>query len=106
MKTWKKLALAAVAVVLMAATPKIAGNALTVDILTILDTKSNGKCTLNGGTPSTCTATVNPATFCKCSPVGTTAVIAAAGCAVSLSSTTLTITSGATLTNDVNYNCF
>lgn len=49
-------------------------------------------CTLNGGSPSTCTATVKASSICKCSPVGTTAAIAAGGCAVSLSATTLTVT--------------
>lgn len=68
-------------------------------------TSNAGSCTLNGGTPSTCTATVTAGAKCQCTPVGTTAVIAAAGCAVSVSSTTLTATSGATLTNDVNYLC-
>ena len=63
------------------------------------------KCTLNGGTPSTCTATVAAGSFCRCTIVGDTAVLAALGCAVTLSSTTLTITSGVGATNDVNYQC-
>lgn len=67
--------------------------------------KTVGHCTLNGATPSVCTATVAAGTTCQCSPVGGTSVIAAAGCSVALSSTTLTITSGAALTNDVNYTC-
>lgn len=69
-------------------------------------TKNRGTCTLNGGTPSTCTATVNASAKCLCSPVGATAIIAAGGCGVGVASTTLTITGPATATNDVNYHCF
>lgn len=62
-------------------------------------------CTLNGGTPSTCTATVTASAKCVCTPVGATAVIAAGGCAVGLSGTTLTATSFATGANVVNIIC-
>lgn len=62
-------------------------------------------CTLNGGSPSTCTATVTAGAVCQCTPVGTTAAIAAGGCAVSLSSTTLTATSANGLSNVVNILC-
>jgi hypothetical protein len=65
-----------------------------------------GTCTLNGGSPSTCTSTVAAGSICTCSPVGTTAGIAAGGCAVSLSSTTLTVTSHNGHTNAVNWHCF
>jgi hypothetical protein len=71
----------------------------------IAPTGNSGTCTLNGATPSVCTATVTAAAKCNCSPVGTTAVIAAGGCAVSVSSTTLTITSLASGSHDVNYWC-
>lgn len=64
-----------------------------------------GTCTLNGAVPSTCTATVVASTKCTCSSVGATAAIAAAGCDIGLSGTTLTITSAAAATNDVNYLC-
>lgn len=62
-------------------------------------------CTLNGASPSTCTATVLASSKCVCSPVGTTAAIAAGGCAVSLSGTTLTLTGPNGATNDVNVWC-
>ena len=63
-------------------------------------------CTLGGESPSVCPAqTVVAASVCTCSPVGTTAAIAAAGCAVSLSSTTLTITSLNGGSHVVNYTC-
>ncbi len=74
--------------------------------LVLASAKNKGTCTLNGGTPATCTATVTAAATCVCSEVGATAVIAAAGCAVGLSSTTLTITGAAAASNDVNYLCF
>ena len=63
-------------------------------------------CTLGGESPSVCPAqTVVAASVCNCSNVGTTAAIAAAGCAVSLSGTTLTITSLNGGTHVVNYTC-
>lgn len=68
-------------------------------------TDMRGTCTLNGATPATCTATVVAGAKCTCSNVGATAVIAALGCAVGVSGTTLTITSGASATHDVNYVC-
>lgn len=66
---------------------------------------NGGTCTLNGGTPSTCTVTVTAAATCVCSPVGASAVIAATGCAVGLSGTTLTVTSASAATNVVNVFC-
>lgn len=74
--------------------------------LRVKGTGSVTTCTLNGGTPSTCTATVLSGSNCQCTPVGGTAVIAAGGCAVGLSGTTLTATSFATATNVVNIHCF
>jgi hypothetical protein len=68
-------------------------------------TLSAGACTLNGGTPSTCTATTVAGYKCTCAPVGTTAAIALGGCAVSLSGSTLTVTGPNAATNDVNYHC-
>jgi hypothetical protein len=68
-------------------------------------TKTSGSCTLNGASPSTCTATVIASAKCVCAAVGTTAAIAGAACAVSLSSTTLTITGPNGATNDANYIC-
>jgi hypothetical protein len=68
---------------------------------------TSGSCTLSSGTPSTCAvALVTASSFCVCSPVGTTAAVAAAGCAVSLSGTTLTITGPDTVTTTMNYHCF
>jgi hypothetical protein len=60
----------------------------------VLDLPTAGAttCTLNGASPSTCTATVVAASICTCSPVGATAAIAAGGCALGLSGTTLTVT--------------
>lgn len=69
------------------------------------DVGNAGSCTLDGATPAVCTATVRASTRCQCSNVGTTAATAALGCAVSLSSTTLTITSAALATHVVNYLC-
>lgn len=63
-------------------------------------------CTLGGESPSVCPAqTVTASSQCNCSGVGTTAAIAAGGCAVSLSSTTLTITSLNAGSHVVNYVC-
>lgn len=67
---------------------------------------SSGSCTLDGASPSVCTDTVTAGAICVCSPVGATAAIAAAGCAVGLSSTTLTVTSANGATNVVNWHCF
>lgn len=69
------------------------------------DASMRGSCTLDGASPSVCTATVTAAAICTCSPVGGTAAIAAAGCAVGLSGTTLTVTSANGATNAVNYHC-
>jgi hypothetical protein len=55
-------------------------------------TNNSGGCTLNGGSPATCTVTVTAGARCFCSLVGTTAAIAAMNCAVNLSGTTLTVT--------------
>lgn len=70
------------------------------------DSSVRGTCTLDGASPSKCTATVTAGAICTCTPVGTTAAIAAGGCAVSLSSTTLTLTSANGLSHNVNYHCF
>jgi len=74
--------------------------------VSITSTATSGSCTLNGASPSVCTATVTAATDCVCASVGATAVIAAQGCAVGLAATTLTITSANGATNAVNYHCF
>lgn len=67
---------------------------------------TNGtSCTLNGGTPSTCTATVTAGAKCQCTNVGTSALIASGGCDVNLVSTTLTVTSATAATNVVNILC-
>lgn len=62
-------------------------------------------CNLDGGSPAKCDVTVTAGAKCLCTPVGASAAIAAGGCAVSLSSTTLTATSANTLTNAVNIYC-
>lgn len=60
---------------------------------------------LNGASPSVITATVIAGSVCTCSLNGNTAAIAAGGCAVGVSSTTLTITSANSATATVNYYC-
>lgn len=62
--------------------------------------KTKGSCTLNGGTPGTCTATVNSGAICICSDA--TAVLPAK-CAVS--GTTLTATGAAASTDVVTFLC-
>lgn len=67
---------------------------------------ANGtSCTLDGGSPSQCDATVTASAVCQCTPRGSTAALAAAGCAVSLTSTTLTATSLNGGTHVVNILC-
>lgn len=61
--------------------------------------------TLVSGTPSTVTTTVSASSVCLCAPVGATAVIAAAGCATGVSSTTLTVTGPNTVTTPVIVHC-
>lgn len=69
-------------------------------------TVTSGSCTWDAGTPAQCDATVTASTKCICAPVGATKTIAAGGCAVSLSSTTLTITGPDSAAGVVNYHCF
>lgn len=69
-------------------------------------TTNANTCTLNGASPSVCTATVKASSICTCSNVGATAAIAANGCAVGLSGTTLTVTSANSASNVVNILCF
>ena len=66
---------------------------------------NSGTCTLNGGSPATCTVTVTANAVCQCSLVGTTAAIAAMNCAVSLSGTTLTVTAANAANANVNVLC-
>lgn len=63
-----------------------------------------GACTLDGGTPSKCTATVAASAKCVATHVGTSATSDAV--LVNLVTTTLTVTSSAGRTNAVNYVCF
>lgn len=75
--------------------------------ISITEGVSIGTCTLNGASPAVCTDTVAASTTkCVCAPVGTTAAIAAMNCAVSVSSTTLTITAANAANADVNWMCF
>lgn len=62
-------------------------------------------CTLNAGTPATCTASVTAGAICVCSDVGSGSTVAAGGCAVSLSGTTLTVTGATAASNVVNIWC-
>lgn len=73
--------------------------------LDLADGTSSNKCTLDGASPSVCTVTTFAGARCICAPVGTTAAIAAGGCAVSLSSTTLTVTGPNGGNYDVNVVC-
>jgi hypothetical protein len=68
-------------------------------------TNNSGGCTLNGGSPATCTVTVTAGARCFCSLVGTTAAIAAMNCAVNLSGTTLTVTAANAANANVNVIC-
>lgn len=65
-----------------------------------------GSVALTSGTPSTATVTVPSGSSCACWPVGTTAAIAAGGCAANVSSTTATFTGPNTVTTTVRYMCF
>jgi hypothetical protein len=60
---------------------------------------------LTSASPSTGTASVSSGTTCSCAPIGTTAAIAAGGCASSVSSTTLTMTGPNTVTTTMVYSC-
>lgn len=68
------------------------------------DASMRGTCTLNGASPSTCTATVTAGARCVCSGSGTTAA-AAVGCAANVATTVLTVTAANGLTSAVNYIC-
>lgn len=68
------------------------------------DSSMRGSCTLDGASPSKCTATVTASAFCLCGGKGTTAAAAVAA-AASVSSTTLTCTAANGLTSDVYYHC-
>lgn len=74
--------------------------------LSINKTTTAGTCTMNGASPAVCTATVRANSRCVCAINGATAAIAAGGCAVSLSSTTLTLTTLNASTQVANYLCF
>lgn len=65
-----------------------------------------GSIALTSGTPSTATVTVPAGVTCVCWPVGTTAAIAAGGCAANVSTTTLTLTGPNTVTTTMRYMCF
>jgi hypothetical protein len=67
---------------------------------------NSGNCTLNGGSPATCTATVPSGAKCVAVPTGTTATAATHTLATSVSSTTLTVTGANALTDVVAYHCF
>lgn len=82
-----------------------AGVGLIVGEFAVLGSTTVTTCTLGGQSPSTCTATVRAGSKCVCSNVGASAAIAAAGCAVGLSGTTLTVTSANAANNVVNIHC-
>lgn len=65
-----------------------------------------GSAALSSASPSTTTVTVPTGASCACWPVGTTALIAAGGCAASVSSTTLTLTGPNSVTTTMRYMCF
>jgi hypothetical protein len=65
-----------------------------------------GTVALVSGSPSTVTKTVASGSTCFCWPVGTTAAIAAGGCAANVSATTATFTGPNTVTTTVGYVCF
>lgn len=82
------------------------GDGVFTGNLDVGGTGSVTTCTLDGASPSVCTATVVASSTCVCANVGTTAAIANNGCAVSLSGTTLTVTSANAAGNVVNIHCF
>lgn len=59
----------------------------------------------NGASPAIATATVTASSVCECTMNGATAAIAAGGCAVGVSSTTLTMTTVNGSTETANYYC-
>lgn len=65
-----------------------------------------GSIALSSASPSTATVTVPAGVSCSCWPVGTTAAIAAGGCAANVSTTTLTLTGPNTVTTTMRYMCF
>lgn len=66
---------------------------------------SAGTAALVSGTPSTQTATVTASSICVVSPLGLTAVIAGAGIAWSVTTTTATFTGPDTVTTTFAYRC-
>lgn len=77
----------------------------SVKVLFVPTNTVTGQVALTSGSPSTATATVPASSICQCTPQGTTAAIAAGGCAASVSSTTLTLTGPNTVTTTMNYRC-
>lgn len=78
----------------------------TVKVVFMPVSIQQGTIALTSASPST--ATVNSITAgssCQCSPIGTTAAIAAGGCAANLASTTLTLTGPNTVTTTVFWQC-
>jgi hypothetical protein len=73
-----------------------------------LPSRQAGSCTLASGTPSRCSATVHKtAPKCTCAPVGDTAAIAAAGCAVTTDGGAgIYITGPNSVTTVMNYFCW
>lgn len=65
-----------------------------------------GTVALSSASPSTATATVEAGSVCVCWPIGTTAAIAAGGCAANVSSTTATFTGPNTVTTTIRWMCF
>jgi hypothetical protein len=65
-----------------------------------------GSIALSSASPSTATVTVPSGVSCACWPIGTTAAIAAGGCAANVSATTLTLTGPNTVTTTMRYMCF
>jgi hypothetical protein len=74
--------------------------------MTIAGATTKTTCTMNGASPAVCTATVTAGSTCYCTMVGATAAIAAGGCAVGLSGTTLTATTVNASTAVANILCF
>lgn len=83
--------------------------AITADgAVSFTSTMSRGSCTLDGASPSKCApVTITAGAKCVCGGVGTSAAIAAAGCAANETPAgTVTFYSADGLGNDVNYHCF
>ena len=77
-----------------------------VKVQFIPEDKASGVATFDGGSPAQIDVLgISAGSYCTCAAVGATAAIAGTACAVSLTSTTLTITGPNSANTTVNYSC-